>query len=83
MPISLFLRRCNQYISQGKQETTQEEEAASAEEKSVEPSGTAENKSAPAADQGEAVFPEGDGVEQVDQTCCGGFATKSKICVIQ
>ena len=77
------MRRCNQYITQGKQETTQEEEAASAEEKAVEPSATAENKSAPAADEGETVFPGGGGVEQVDQTCCGGFATKSKICVIQ
>ena len=81
---------CICYIYQGKEEVTAEEgapapseEAAPAEEGAVEPSAAAENKSAPAADEGETVFPGGGGVEQVDQTCCGGFATKSKICVIQ
>ena len=81
---------CICYIYQGKEEVTAEEgapapseEAAPAEEVAVEPSAAAENKSAPAADEGETVFPGGGGVEQVDQTCCGGFATKSKICVIQ
>ena len=77
------------------QEATQQESApppaeeSPAEEATAEPATAVENNAAPAAPQAVAkdarpasAFPSGGGVEQVDQTCCGGFA-KSSICAIQ
>ena len=60
-------------------------EEAPAEEAPVEPETAAETKAAPAAasDEPATAFPGERRVSQVEQTCCGGFATKSKICVIQ
>ena len=51
--------------------------------RSVEPSAAAKNKSAPTADEGGSMFPGMGGVAEVAPTCCGGVATKSRICVIQ
>jgi hypothetical protein len=57
--------------------------AAAVEEAPVEPATAVEQKSAPAAEDPATAFPGERRVSQVEQTCCGGFATKSKICVIQ
>jgi len=59
--------------------------AAAVEEAPVAPAAAVEQKSAPApaAEDPATAFPGERRVSQVEQTCCGGFATKSKICVIQ
>ena len=60
-------------------------EEAPAEEAPVEPETAAETKAAPAAasDDPATAFPGERRVSMVEQTCCGGFAQKSKICAIQ
>ena len=57
--------------------------AAAVEEAPVEPATAVEQKFAPAAEDPAAAFPGERRVSLVEHACCGGFSTKSKICVIQ
>ena len=77
-----------------KEEVVQQESAPPpaeerpAEEAPAESATAVENKADPAAPQALAddsgtAFPNGRRVSQVNETCCGGFATKSKICTVQ
>ena len=66
----------------------QESAPPPAEEAPAEPATAVENKVAPAAPQALATdpalaFPSERRVSTVEQTCSGGFATKSSICAIQ
>ena len=77
-------------FTQVKEEVIQQESApppaeeSPAEEAPVQAAAAVETKAAPAAssDEPATAFPGNNQVEQVDETCCGGFA-KSKFCVIQ
>ena len=67
----------------------QQSAPAPAEEASVEPATAVENQAAPAGPEASAggrpvsAFQAGRRVSVVEQTCCGGFAVKSKVCAIQ
>ena len=67
----------------------QESTHAAAEEAAGKTSGVLENNSVPADAEAPpnnrpaSAFPDARRVSMVNETCCGGFAVKSKICTIQ